>query len=58
MAHVVRAANLLRYGAHLSTGLLDLARSLVPGEPTSGSANIDHVRWGAASEDEESPYRD
>jgi hypothetical protein len=25
-----RAANLLRYGAHLSPGLLDLARSLVP----------------------------
>jgi 5-methylcytosine-specific restriction endonuclease McrA len=25
-----RAANLLKYGAHLSTGLLDLARALVP----------------------------
>ena len=25
-----RAANLLRYGAHLSPGLLDLARSLLP----------------------------
>lgn len=25
-----RAKNLLRYGAHLSAGLLDLARSLVP----------------------------
>ena len=25
-----RAANLLRYGAHLSPGLLDLARSLMP----------------------------
>jgi 5-methylcytosine-specific restriction endonuclease McrA len=38
-----RAINLLKYGAHLSAGLLDLAKSLVP----------EHER-----PDEDSPYRD
>jgi 5-methylcytosine-specific restriction endonuclease McrA len=38
-----RAANLLKYGAHLSAGLIDLARSLVP----------EHQRH-----DDDSPYRD
>lgn len=38
-----RAANLLKYGAHLSTGLLDLARALVPEKDR---------------EDDDSPYRD
>lgn len=54
-----RAANLVRYGTHLSTGLLDLARSLLPVEETSGAKNIDHDKWGAPIEpDEDSPYRD
>ena len=55
-----RAANLLKYGAHLSHGLLDLARSLVPEDPSSsGARNIDHAKWGAPTEpDEDSPYRD
>lgn len=39
-----RAANLLKYGAHLSSGLLDLAKSLIP----------EHER----RDDEDSPYRD
>jgi HNH endonuclease len=39
-----RAVNLVRYGAHLSPMLFDLARSLVPAEP--------------APDDDESPYRD
>jgi 5-methylcytosine-specific restriction endonuclease McrA len=39
-----RAVNLLRYGKHLSSGLLELARSLVPAH---------HVH-----EDDDSPYRD
>ncbi|MGH7677961.1 MAG: HNH endonuclease [Gemmatimonadaceae bacterium] len=38
-----RASNLLKYGAHLSSGLLELARSLVP----------DHQQ-----QDDDSPYRD
>ena len=38
-----RAANLLKYGAHLSTGLLDLARALVPEKDR---------------QDDDSPYRD
>lgn len=55
-----RAVNLLRYGAHLSAGLLDLAKSLVPaGMETSGAANIDHDKWGAPIEaNDDSPYRD
>jgi 5-methylcytosine-specific restriction endonuclease McrA len=38
-----RAVNLLKYGAHLSAGLLDLAKALVP----------EHER-----PEEDSPYRD
>jgi hypothetical protein len=57
-----RAVNLVRYGAHLSAGLLELARSLVPaGEtvPSSGKENIDFAKWDAATDaDDESPYRD
>jgi hypothetical protein len=39
-----RAANLLRFGAHLSEGLLDLARSLAP-------------EAAREPEDDDSPYR-
>jgi 5-methylcytosine-specific restriction endonuclease McrA len=43
-----RAANLVRYGAHLSAGLLDLARPLVP-----------RMRWNTTDDDDgPSPYRD
>jgi 5-methylcytosine-specific restriction endonuclease McrA len=47
-----RAANLLRYGAHLSSGLVDLARSLVPHEP------IPRERGRRHYDDDDSPYRD
>ena len=49
-----RADNLLRYGAHLSTGLIELARSLVrdPGRKPGREF------FGPSDEDEESPYRD
>ena len=54
-----RAANLMRYGSHLSEGLLDLARSLLPAGESPSSANTNHKRWNAATEpDDESPYRD
>ncbi len=46
-----RAAELLRYGAHLSPMLLDLARSLVPG----AAARPEN---GAEPVDDDSPYRD
>jgi len=42
-----RAVNLVRYGAHLSTGLLDLARSLIPGGAIAAEA----------ADDDDSPYR-
>jgi len=48
-----RADNLLRYGTHLSAGLIDLARSLVKGPAPSAGREI----FGP-SEDDESPYRD
>ncbi len=52
-----RAANLLKYGAHLSVGLLDLARPLVRDPVPVPDAPKERVRWGAADDDEESPYR-
>jgi hypothetical protein len=61
-----RAANLLRYGSHLSAMLVDLARSLapagsVPPERESG-ARIGAgagISWAALGDmDGESPYRD
>lgn len=39
LASRARAASLLRYGSHLSAGLLDLARSLVPGAAAHHAAN-------------------
>lgn len=56
----IRAVNLVRYGAHLSPMLVDLARSLVPAGaeqplPSVDSATID---WAALIDlDGESPYR-
>lgn len=68
-----RAANLLRYGAHLSPGLLDLARSLMPKghhhhhhdtpTATNGTGNTNGKRsareqFGILDDDGESPYKD
>jgi hypothetical protein len=67
-----RAAHLLRYGAHLSPGLLDLARSLLPTEhaaraaASNSSSGNGHGANGKRSareilgvtDDDESPYRD
>jgi hypothetical protein len=61
LAARTRAANLARYGAHLSPMLVDLARSLAP---SNGSVQIVDVSlaatgWAALlDEDGESPYRD
>ena len=48
-----RAANLLKYGAHLSAGLLDLARALVPHEELPRERGRRHV-----FDPDDSPYRD
>jgi hypothetical protein len=64
-----RAANLLRYGSHLSAGLLDLARSLARNGPASAAPEAAEeeddslaafARWAGLddSADGESPYRD
>jgi 5-methylcytosine-specific restriction endonuclease McrA len=58
-----RAANLLKYGAHLSAGLLDLARPLIrlpdrPPEPSVAESPPGRIRWGASDDDGPSPYRD
>ena len=42
-----RATNLVRYGAHLSKGLLDMAKPLVRREV-----------YGPLADDDESPYKD
>ena len=58
-----RAANLLRYGAHLSPGLLDLARSLMPKEhqahaESPNGGRPDRITYGSVDDDGDSPYRD
>jgi HNH endonuclease len=55
-----RAANLIRYGAHLSPGLLDLARSLLPKEDTDSRNGKRSAReiFGTTEDDSESPYKD
>jgi 5-methylcytosine-specific restriction endonuclease McrA len=57
-----RAVHLLRYGAHLSAGLLDLARPLVrlaesSPERESSSKAPARIRWNASEEGGPSPYR-
>ena len=57
-----RAGNLLRYGAHLSPGLLDLARSLMPKghheHAESNGARAGRVTYGTSDDEGDSPYRD
>jgi hypothetical protein len=52
-----RAANLARYGTHLSPMLIDLARSLAPAEDETAPTA---PTWPSLDDDEdgESPYRD
>jgi len=54
-----RAVNLAKFGAHLSQGLLEMARSLIPGHMvhSSGRQNIDYSKWGPVESDDDSPYR-
>ena len=56
----IRAVNLVRYGAHLSPMLVELARSLVPGgaEQESPAADASAIDWASLIDlDGESPYR-
>ena len=61
LAARTRAANLLRYGSHLSPGLLDLARSLA-GPPNGIAMNGGAYRRVSeppiSASDPDSPYRD
>jgi 5-methylcytosine-specific restriction endonuclease McrA len=56
-----RAVNLVRYGAHLSAGLMELARSLLPEghveEPTPHPRRRHRTRWNEPINDEDSPYK-
>lgn len=56
-----RAINLVRYGAHLSAGLVELARSLLPEghdhSEAARSARRERVRWNEEISDEDSPYK-
>lgn len=62
LASRVRAANLLKYGAHLSAGLLDLARPLVrrseESAPSAAESKPARIHYGASDDDGPSPYRD
>jgi hypothetical protein len=51
-----RAANLLRFGAHLSAGLIDLARNLARGQAPA-DLPVGRATWGP-DDDDESPYKD
>lgn len=54
-----RAVNLLKFGAHLSTGLIELARSLIPGGAPAGDNGPRRDKWGELVDpDEDSPYSD
>jgi hypothetical protein len=57
-----RAVNLLRYGAHLSSGLVELARSLVPAHALTPTPEPDRQVSGwpplDGYDDGDSPYRD
>ena len=55
-----RAMNLVRYGAHLSDGLVEMARSLVPGHllPKAGEKRrVKYALEEPPDPDEESPYK-
>jgi hypothetical protein len=52
-----RAVHLAKYGAHLSHGLVELARSLLPKEKTDSPSRIDYSKWGPDEPDDDSPYR-
>jgi 5-methylcytosine-specific restriction endonuclease McrA len=66
LARKSRVPHLLKYGAHLSTGLLDLARPLVrkrepsnePSNESTPASQPGRIRWGASDDDGPSPYRD
>ena len=55
LAVKTRAAFLVRYGAHLSDGLLAMARPLVR---TLHADAPKRETWGPSADEEESPYRD
>ena len=54
-----RAIHLVKYGAHLSTGLVEMARSLVPGHllPKHHDHKPHREKFGD-SDDGDSPYKD
>jgi len=56
LARRSRAANLLRYGSHLSPMLVDLARSLAPDAPLLSLGRDPFA--DLVFDDEESPYKD
>jgi hypothetical protein len=54
-----RAVNLVKFGAHLSEGLIELARSLLPSHTAveSRREKIDYSKWGPLESDDDSPYK-
>ena len=53
-----RAIHLVKYGAHLSAGLVDMARSLVPGHLLPSDHRKPHrEKFGEIVPDDDSPYR-
>lgn len=54
-----RAANMLRYGQHLSPMLVELARSLAKDEPVTQRDELrkEFARWAELDDRDESPYK-
>lgn len=59
LAHRTRAVHLLRYGGHLSHGILDLVRHMVGDEVADVTGSIaPRVVYGDEFDDDDSPYAD
>lgn len=59
LAQRSRAVNLVRYGAHLSDGILDLVRHMAPDvDFVEVTGTITRVIYGSLDQDEDSPYLD
>lgn len=57
LAQKGRAKNLLKYGGHLSEGILDLVRHVAGAPPGASRAAVERMVFGPADDDEESPYK-
>jgi hypothetical protein len=58
LAQKGRAANLLKYGEHLSEGILDLVRHVAGAPPGATRKEVERIVYGDDYGDDDSPYKD